>query len=373
MPNWDELRDLFPVTEKFIYMNNAGVAPISTRVQSAMQGFLEDATRHGAFHSAEWDKKTAHCRALAAQLIGADVSEIALTKNTTQGLIIAANGIDWRDGDNVVTTAVEFPSNIYPWWNLKRLGVETRMVAEREGRIHVSEIEAAIDGRTRAVTISHVEFASGYRNDIAAIGEICSKKGLWFIVDAIQSVGVIDLDVKACGVHVLAADGHKWLLGPEGAAIFYCAKEKQDALINTNVGWASVINARDFLNYDLTPNPDATRFEEGSLNTVGFYGLRAAIELLLEIGIPRIEQRVLALTGRLIDGLRRKGYHVLTPTGEGERSGIVVFSSNRHSPKALCGQLLREHVIAVPRNGVRLSPHFYNTEAEIEQVLDLLP
>ena len=374
MTDWIQWREQFPVTQRYIYLNHAGVAPLSLRVRRAMGNFLDDATDNGAINSQCWAAAAEACRKSAAKLIGADVSEIAFMKNTTQGIIIAANGIDWREGDNVLTTAVEFPSNVYPWWNLKECyGVETRMVPEREGRILIEEIESTIDERTRVVTISHVEFSSGFRNDIAAIGKICRKKGVWFVVDAIQSVGAIDLDVQACSIDILAADGHKWLLAPEGAAIFYCAKEKQEALINTNVGWASVVNPRDFLNYDLTLKPDATRFEEGSYNSVGLYGLRAAIELLLEIGIPQIERRVLDLTRRLIEGLRSKGYRLLTPIGESERSGIVVFQSDRYSSAELCEQLKRENVIGAERGGIRLSPHFYNTEVEIDHVLDLLP
>ena len=374
MSNWTKWREQFPVTKKYIYLNHAGVSPLSQCVREAMQEFLNDATDNGAVNVANWTAAAEACRRSAAQLINADVSEIAFMKNTTQGLIIAANGIDWRSGDNVVTTAVEFPANIYPWWNLKqRYGVDMRMVQERQGQILIEEIEAAINEQTRVVTISHVEFASGFRNDIAAIGEICRSKGIWFVVDAIQSLGVIDLDVKACNIDILAADGHKWLLAPEGAAIFYCSKEKQNQLINTNVGWASVVNPRDFLNYDLTPKPDATRFEEGSYNSVGLHGLHAAIELLLEIGIERIETRVLNLTQQLIDGLQSKGYRVITPNIESKRSGIVVFESNSNSSAELCNRLQHEHVIAAERGGVRLSPHFYNTEAELDHVLELLP
>ncbi|MFB3041114.1 MAG: aminotransferase class V-fold PLP-dependent enzyme [Candidatus Poribacteria bacterium] len=374
MIDWIQWREQFPVTQKYIYMNHAGIAPLSLRVQDAMRDFLRDATYNGAVHSDGWAETAEACRRSAAKLINADASEIAFMKNTTQGLIIAANGIDWREGDNVVTTAVEFPANVYPWWSLKaRYGVEVRMIPEREGTIQIEEIEAAIDSRTRVVTISHVQFASGFRTDIAAIGEICRQNGIWFVVDAIQSVGVIDLDVKACGVDILAADGHKWLLAPEGAAIFYCVKEKQDRLINTNLGWAGVINPRDFLDYELTQKSDATRFEEGTYNSVGLYGLGAAIDLLLEIGIPQIERRVLDLTNRLIEGLASKGYRLVTPTDESQRSGIVAFESDQYSPTELCEMLERENVIGAERGGVRLSPHFYNSEAEIDHVLSALP
>lgn len=372
--NWNEWREQFPVTKNYVYMNHAGVAPLSLRAKNAMREFLNDATDDGAIHSEDWAATAEACRQSAAELIHANVNEIAFMKNTTQGILLAANGIDWREGENVVTTAVEFPANVYPWWSLKeRYGVETRMVAEREGRIPIDELEAAIDSRTRALTISHVEFASGFRHDIQAIGEICRKKGIWFVVDAIQSVGVIDVDVKACGIDILAADGHKWLCAPEGAAIFYCATKRQDQLINTNLGWASVVNPRDFLNYNLTPKPDATRFEEGSYNSIGLFGLHAAIDLLLEIGVSQIEKRVLDLTGRLIEGLHAKGYHVSTPTKGSERSGIVVFRSDRHSTTELYELLQRANVVSAERGGLRLSPHYYNTSEEIEQILEILP
>ncbi len=370
--NW---RDEFPVTETYVYMNHAGVAPLSRRVQDAMIKFLEDATVNGAVNAKLWEAEAEICRDTAAQLLNANTTEIAFMKNTTQGILIAANGIDWQVGDNVVTTAVEFPANVYPWWRLKeRYGVQTRMVPERAGRIHVEDVASAIDECTRVVTISHVEFASGFRNDIQALGEICRERDIWFVVDAIQSLGAIEVDVKTSNVDILAADGHKWLLAPEGAAIFYCADEKRERLINTNVGWASVVNPRDFLNYDLTQKPDATRFEEGSYNSVGLYGLRAAIELLLEIGIPAVERHVLELTGHLITGLEAKGYHVITPRADSERAGIVIFESDRYTPSEIYEILHTENIVTAERGtGIRVSPHFYNTTSEIERLLEVLP
>ena len=365
----------FPVTETYIYMNHAGIAPLSRRVQSAMTDFITDATVNGAVNMETWVETAEVCRAAAARLLNADSTEIAFVKNTTQGILLAANGIAWRPGDNVVTTAVEFPANVYPWWSLKeRYGVETRMVPEREGCISIDDIAAAIDGQTRALTISHVEFASGFRNDLHALGTLCRDRGIWFIVDAIQSLGAIPVDVKACQIDILAADGHKWMLAPEGAAIFYCADDKRERLINTNVGWASVVNPRDFLNYDLTQKPDATRFEEGSYNSVGLYGLNAAIDLLHAVGISAIQQQILSLTNRLITGLDSRGYRVKTPTADTERAGIVIFESPRHTPADIYERLCAEQIITAERgSGVRVSPHFYNTASEVERLLDVLP
>ena len=372
---WQKWRAEFPVTETYVYMNHAGVAPLSRRVQDAMTEFIADATLNGAVHADDWAETVEVCRRAAAHLINADATEIAFMKNTTQGLLIAANGIDWQPGDNVVTTAVEFPANVYPWWCLKeRYGVHTRMVPERDDRIYIEDIAAAVDERTRVLTISHVEFASGFRNDIEALGQFCRERDIWFVVDAIQSLGVVEVDVKAANVDILAADGHKWLLAPEGAAIFYCADARREQLINTNVGWASVINPRDFLNYDLTQKPDATRFEEGSYNSVGLYGLKAAIHLLHDIGIPAIKARVLEITGHLMAGLAAKGYRVNTPKIDADRAGIVIFESERWTPTEIYETLSAENIITAERgSGVRVSPHFYNTAADIERLLEVLP
>ncbi len=366
----------FPVTDTYIYMNHAAVAPLSRSVREAMVGFIEDATVNGAVNAESWAEEAERCRESAARIINADSTEIAFMKNTTQGLLLAANGIRWQAGDNVVTSAVEFPANVYPWWSLKeRYGVETRMVPEREpGVLAVADIAAAIDGRTRAVTISHVEFASGFRNDIHALGRLCRERGIWFIVDAIQSLGAIPVDVKACNVDILAADGHKWLLAPEGAALFYCAEERREQLINTNVGWASVVNPSDYLNYDLTQKPDTTRFEEGSYNSVGLYGLRAALDLLLRVGTKEVAARILERTTQLITGLAARGYNVLTSKPVATRAGIVVFRCDRYAPAELHARLSAENIITAERGGgIRVSPHFYNTADEVDRLLSVLP
>lgn len=374
MLDWEDLRRFFPVTQKYIYLNHAGVSPLSTQVQSSMEAFLKEATENGYTNPEMWTETIESCRQSAARLINANPDEIAFVKNTTQGIILTANGINWQVGDNVVTTNVEFPSNIYPWWNLERHGVETRLVQEMNKRILVEDIIAKIDSRTRVVTISHVEFASGYRNDITTIGEICRDKGILFFVDAIQALGAFEVDVKKQHIDFLSADGHKWLLGPEGAAIYYCAKNKLNQLTNTNIGWASVVDDLSFSEYNLTQKPSARRFEEGSYNTVGIFGLNAAITLLLEIGIPNIERRILDLTQCLIKNLYDQGYEILSPVeNELERSGIVIFRSRKFSSDMLFELFYQSGVSCAKRGGgIRLSPHFYNSEAEIDIVADIL-
>lgn len=376
MIDWCAIRKEFPVTENYVYFNHAGVSPLSNRVVKAVNDYLAVISRHGVakYASSRSARTIADTRVKIAKLINAEVDEIAFIKNTTQGILIAANGIDWREGDNVVTANVEFPANVYPWLNLARRGVRTKFVQERDGRIPAEHIESMIDHRTRAVSISFVEFASGFRSDLEAIGQICQEKDIMFIVDAIQGLGALDVDVKKCKIHVVSSDGHKWLMGTEGAGCFYCSKEALDKFIPSNVGWSSVINASAYLDYDLTLRPDAQRFEEGSLNVMGIYALGAAVGLIMEIGIRDIEARVLALTDLLIEKLKEKGYQVVSSLAPKERSGIVCFRSRKHSSAELCRLLIDNRIIVSDRAGsVRVSPHFYNSEEEIEQMMRVLP
>jgi len=376
MIDWNAMRKEFSVTETYIYLDHAAVSPLSKRVVDAVENYLAVISRYGIAGeaSAQFDKTIEDTRARIARLINAEVDEIAFVKNTTQGILIAANGIDWREGDNVVTANVEFPANVYPWLNLARRGVTTKFVREKDARIPLEDIESMIDHRTRAISISFVEFASGFRNDLEAIGQICQEKGIFFIVDAIQGLGALDIDVKKCKIHIMSSDGHKWLMGPEGAGCFYCSKEVLDKLIPNNVGWNSVINASAYLDYDLVLRPDAQRFEEGSLNVMGIYALGAAAGMILEIGIQNIEARVLALTDLMIEKLKEKRYQIVSSLIPKERSGIVCFRSHRYSSAELCQRLVANRIIVSDRAGsVRVSPHFYNSEEEIERMIAMLP
>lgn len=376
MIDWDSIRKNFPITENYAYFNHAGVSPLSKRTMEAVEDYLAVITQHGITRKAsgEFNKTIAKTRKGVAELINAEVEEIAFIKNTTQGILIAANGIDWRAGDNVVTVGVEFPANIYPWLNLERLGVETKLVQEKNARIPLENIEELIDDRTRAVSISFVEFASGFRNDLEAIGQICRDKEIFFIVDGIQGLGALELDTKKCNIHIMSADGHKWLLGPEGLGCFYCSKDVIDQIKLVNVGWNSVINESEYLDYNLTLRPDAQRFEEGSLNIVGIYALGAAVAQILEIGVENIEARILGLTDFLIQRLQEKGYQIFSSLAPKERSGIVCFRSNRLSSAELCRHLTDKKIIVADRaQSVRVSPHFYNSEEEIERMIEILP
>lgn len=372
--DWNALRDEFPVTRNYNFQNHAGIAPICRRAADAMRRYIEESSQN-AYLGESFYRHAEHVRQLVATLIHANPDEVTFTKNTSEGLSLVANGLTWNRGDNVVTTSVEFPSNMYPWQALQSRGVQVHMVMEDRGRIPIEQIIEAIDSRTRLVAISSVQYASGFRTDLATLGEHCVEKGVFLCVDAIQSVGVMPIDVKSMHIDFLSADAHKWMCGPEGASIFYVNKQIQGHLRPTCIGWMSVKNSSDYDHYHLDFHDSIKRFDSGCYNLAGIYGLGGAVELLLEIGIDVIARRVIMLTDRLCDGLQDKGYRVFSSRERPEASGIVSFSSEVHDLNAIQRHLQTEHrlVIAVRRGKLRASPHCYNSEREIDQLIELLP
>jgi selenocysteine lyase/cysteine desulfurase len=372
---WTRARSWFPVTEELAYLNHAGVAPISTRVEEALTRYAVEATRRGALNYARfYDAEIERVRERAALLLGAHADEVAFVKNTTEGLGIVAAGLGWKRGDQVVICDLEYPSNVYPWWQLSSRGVETLMLRARDGALPLDRLDEALrHPRTRLLSISSVEFGSGARNDLEEIGRLCRERGVLFCVDAIQSLGCFPIDVERCAIDFLSADGHKWLLSVEGCGLFYCARRALDLLTPRVIGWRSVSENWNFDEYHLQLQAGSGRFEEGTTNTAGIFGLGAAIDLLLEVGIEDIGQRVLALTDRLVGGLRGQGASVLSPRSEGRASGIVSFTLPDQAPAATARRLVSHGVFVVARRGgVRASPHFYNSEEEIDRLLAIL-
>lgn len=371
-PTFDITRE-FPIAAHYAFFNHAGVAPIAARAADAIRLYAQQAETH-AYLTGKWYKQAEIVRRNCASLIHADPAEIAFVKNTSEGLAFVANGLTWNPGDQVLSTNVEYPSNVYPWMDLaQRLGVEHIMIPERHGRIDPDELLNAVTPRTRIIALSHVEYASGFRHDLARIGNFCRSKGILFCVDAIQSCGVLPVDVQSMAIDFLSADGHKWLLGPEGCGFFYCRKELIPSL-RPEIGWMNVVNATDFANYDFTLQPDAKRFECGSYNIPGVLAFGAALQLLLDVGIDTVWQRVHALTTHLCNGLADKGYTVFSSRRDGEASGIVSFTAPGHDHQAILRDLEQRRIILALREGrLRASPHFYNTPEEIDQLLNALP
>ncbi len=373
-PVLSDYRSLFPVTEALTYLNHAGVAPISLRVKEAVASFLELSARCGILGIEKLVRQGESVRETIACFLGAHSDEIAFVRSTSHGLSLVAEGIDWRAGDNVVTASCEFPANVYPWMNLNRRGVETRLVAPEGGEIRIDDVRASMDGRTRVVSLSWVEYQDGFRNDLEVLGSLCRERDVLFCVDGIQGVGGLPLDLCGLPVDFLAADGHKWLLAPEGIGFLYLSRRVMDRVHPVIVGWHSVKNALVFEDLDFTLRDDARKFEEGSAPFMGIVALGAAFDLLADVGLERIWKQIRSLNDLAAAGLRERGYRVLSPMDDATRSGILTFRSEHHTNAALFQRLSEGHIVcAVRGGGIRISPHFYNTEDDIERFLAWLP
>jgi selenocysteine lyase/cysteine desulfurase len=363
-------RDEFPVTKELIYLNHAAVSPLCRRAADAIRWLADDASQFGSLHYDKWMDSYAGLRKAAARLINATPEEIAIIKNTSEGIATIALGLDWKAGDRVVAFKEEFPANYYPWLRLEKRGVKLTWLSIYDP---LEKIAEAVPG-ARLLAISFVNYLSGYRVDLEAIGKLCHDHGCFYFVDAIQGMGVFPIDVEASYIDALAADGHKWMLGPEGNGVLYVRRKWQDAIEPVEFGWTNSANYADYSSRDMTLRADAGRYECGTLNTVGCFGQRAAIEFLLEVGVRNVGAAVMARAGQLEQGLRTKGYEVMIERSEATGSGIVCFRHPAIDHKMVVSEMRRNRISAAPRQGwVRASPHFYISSEDIEQVLRVLP
>ena len=371
-PLWQTWREEFPVTGKFVYLNHAAVAPLPRRTARAMQDLAEDACLNGSFHYADWLAAYAATRAAAARLVNADASEIAFVKNTSEGIATVALGFPWRPGDRIVAFREEFPANYYIW---KKIEESHGVTVDWLSCFDPLETIAAAARGARLLAISFVQYLSGYRADLAAIGEICRQEGVFFFVDAIQGLGAFPLDVRAMNIQAFAADGHKWLLGPEGQGLLYVEKAWQDRIQPVEFGWTTVAGYNDYASRDMTPRHDAGRYECGTLNTISLFGLRASLDLILEAGVERIAPAIQALTDQLAEGAAKLGYEVLGPPRTPScTSGIVSIRHPQIDARLVHSRLRDSGFQTSPRQGwVRVSPHFYISPQDMEALLSTLP
>jgi selenocysteine lyase/cysteine desulfurase len=368
-----------PAAERFAYFDHAAMSPLPRPTADAFEKWLKEAVETGAPSWGQWVKGVERMRTTAARMIGAHSDEIALVENTTAGISLVAEGLDWNAGDNVVTLADEFPSNVYPWMNLGSRGVETRRVpTDVSGRLDLARLAEAIDDRTRIVTVSWIGFATGYRHDVARIVEIAHERGALMYLDAIQGLGAFPLNVDELGIDFLAADGHKWLLGPEGAGIAYIRRENLNRLRPLGPGWHSVLPGQDYTHIELNLRNAAARYEGGSQNSAGFLAFGASLELLSELGTENTAAAVIDITGDACDRLSKIGAKIVSDrrpdhrNGQ-QRSGIVSFEMPGHDPMAIKNHAKSQDVIFGCRAGrLRISPHAYNNGEDLDRLVEAL-
>lgn len=371
----ERLAQEFPVERTLHYLNHAAVAPWPRRAERAVSAFAAECVQAGAADYPRWMTVEAHLRRQFAELLHARADDIALLKNTSEGLSFIAHGFPWREGDNVVTANDEFPSNRIVWESLAERGVSARLVDIEHSALPEDALLAACDDRTRLISVSSVQYASGLRTDLARIGSACRARGIAFCVDAIQGLGVIPHDVGAMDIDFLVADGHKWLLGPEGVAVFYCRPAWRERLRLQEFGWHMVEDATNFARRDWRPAASARRFECGSPNMLGIHALSASLSLLLEIGIATVEQRVLErVQGLFALVAAHPRLELITRTTPGRYAGIVTFRHRTRPAEALQRYFSEAKVVCAQRGGgIRLSPHCYNDVATLAPLFAALP
>ncbi|NOT10933.1 MAG: aminotransferase class V-fold PLP-dependent enzyme [Methylococcaceae bacterium] len=365
----------FPLTEDLIYLNHAAVAPWPKRTSAAVIQFAEQNTRYGSHFYPDWLKKETELRQQLQVLLNAtSLNDVALVKNTSEALSFVAYGLDWRSGDNIVSSSEEFPSNRLPWQSLAKFGVEFRQTDLNTGESPEQALFSRVDSNTRLLTISSIQFATGLRMDLDKIGAFCKRHDILFCIDAIQSLGAVQFDVQACQADFVMADGHKWLFGPEGLGVFYATPSARDQLSLTQYGWHMMKDTHNYENRPWEVHPTARRFECGSPNMLGIHALSASLSLLLETGMDVIESLVIENSNYLVEAIKKNDQLVLLSRQRDHlKSGIVTFRHQHRSNALLYNDLQANGVVcAIRGDGIRLSPHFYNTTEEIQRALDIV-
>ena len=352
----------FNLRDGLIYLNHAGVSPWPLRTVNAVKGFAEENGYEGSFNYLKWMDDETLLRNQARDLINArSADDIALLKNTSEALSVVAYGIDWSCGDNVISTNLEFPSNRIVWESLALKGVEFREAPVDQSGDPEGAILALVDKQTRVISVSSTQYSTGLRLDLERIGAFCRERDIFFCVDAIQSIGAVRFDVQKFRADFVMADAHKWMMGPEGIALFYSRPEARDKLKLHEFGWHMIEAAGDFDTREWSPALSAKRFECGSPNMTGIHALSASLSLLLEAGMDSIESAVLERTSYIIDKINRHRHmELLTPAARDRHAGIVTFACTGQDNTALYQHLMENQVLCANRSGgIRFSPHFY--------------
>jgi cysteine desulfurase/selenocysteine lyase len=374
----DTLRREMEPSSAWAYFDHAAISPLPARTAQRMIDYADESSRMGGAHWLKWVAEVEVARGRAAQLLGAEAEEIAFVTNTTEGINVVAEGLDWKPNDNVVTLADEFPTNLYPWLHLESRGVEVRQLPTDFGYLDLNRLADACDQRTRVIAISWVGYQTGYRHDLKAIADIAHRVGALAVIDAIQGLGVFPLDVAATGVDVVACGGHKWLLGPEGAGILCVRREHLDRLRPLGVGWNSVVHALNYNKVELDLKHTASRYEGGTANMAGNLALGQSLELLVSISADTLSRQVLECTDKACTRLEQIGAVVKSHRGtagraDEEKSGIVCFDLPGRNLPQVRDELKQQQIAIGFRGGnLRISPHGYNSDEDLDRLIGAL-
>jgi len=372
----ENIRNLFPALKKYTYLNSAAVSPMPQTAVEAAYSQLKDASENGTVNYLEWIQTKQRARELVAEMLKTNAEQIAFMRNTSDGFSAVAGGLDWAEGDNIVTFEREFPANFYPWRMIRdKFGVELRLCPERGGRIDLDEFTGLIDANTRLVSISAVQYASGFRADLERIGRIARNTDALFAVDIIQGFGAMPFDLPAQFVDIAAGASHKWLCAPEGCGILYLSDRARERVEPSFVGWISVEVPWNFEDLEQAWKPNALAWESGTGGSSLFYGLEQSLRLLHETGAENIRNYLEDLTDYLCELLRAKNYEIVSSRAGNEKSQIVcILPKANQTSGELAENLQNENIIVSPRGErIRIAPHFFNHREDIEKLIEALP
>jgi cysteine desulfurase/selenocysteine lyase len=372
----EHLRSLFSHTGRVVYLNHAAVSPPPAKTIEAVTAQMLDVAENGSLHYRNWLAVRERARERVAQMLGARPPQVAFMRNTSDALSTIANGLRWKAGENVVTFRREFPSNVYPWLRLCQAhDTQVRFCEEHDGRVDVDEMIGLIDGKTRIVAISHVQYGSGYRADLERIGRAARLHDALLVVDVIQAMGAQPINVEEQLIDAAAGACHKWLLTPEGVGLLYLSDRARERIQPTLVGWTSVPLPEDYGNFEQEWAEGALAWETGTMPTSLIHGLESSLALLQETGVERIAAHLHELTDYLCDRLRDRPYKIASSRRPREKSQIVCIQHEGDwTPAALYHHLKKENIIAAPRaDRLRISPHLYNTAEDIDALIEALP
>ena len=367
------VRNLFPYLERgIIYFNHASTGPVSVLVKQRLTDLLEEKSKDKIDDYSSFLKVADETKELLSKLINCPVDRLAFVDNTSNGLNILAQSIDWKTGDRILLNDIEFPANVYPFLNLKRFGVEVDFVKSKNGIVTAEQIIESVKPETRLISVSFVQFLSGYKIDLEKIGSFCRENNIIFSVDGIQGIGAVNIDVQKSKIDFLSCGTQKWLFGAQGLACIYVDEKFQKKMIPANVGWLSVNDAWNLLDYKLDLKTSANVFQGGTLNAFAIYAFNTSLKMFKDFGFNNIQPEVLSNTKYFINKLKGIGLNcVLSDCSDNELAGIVTIKPE--NPEKVFEKLTAKKIFCSIREGlVRFSPHFYNTHQEIDRVVDEL-